>query len=178
MVPLRAHLNGTALTSLPQPPLQTCGTACKEPSTVRTHSCWQRFPVGSTSKQWPPGFSRCQSSWHVSRRPLAARGAEPTAINWKTAHGDDLVSRRFLHEPSGSSDKCEPRLKKLPVGSKAYNLGRSLSPKTKTGLSPPACFFPQFCQDSTARDPDVFMGPSIRLEMDNATCNVSKSFFV
>lgn len=93
------------------------------------------------------------------------RGAEPTAINWKTAHGDDLVSRRFLHEPSGSSDKCEPGPKKLPVGSKAYNLGRSLSPKTKTGLSPPACFFPQFCQDSAARDPEVFMGPSIRLEI-------------
>ena len=122
---------------------------------MHTCSCWQRLPVGSTSKQWPPGSSRCQSSWHVSRRPLAVRGAEPTAINWKTAHVDDLVSRRLLREPSGSSDKCESRMKEPPGECRAYNLGLSLSPKTETSLSPPACLFSQFCHNSTARDPEL-----------------------
>ncbi|XP_064432587.1 centriolar satellite-associated tubulin polyglutamylase complex regulator 1 isoform X1 [Mirounga angustirostris] len=90
----------------------------------------------------------------VSRRPLTASGAEPMAIKWKTAHVGDLVSKRFLREPFGSGDKCESRMKELPVGHRAYNLGLSLSPKAKTGLSSPACLSPQLCQDSTARYPE------------------------
>lgn len=50
-------------------------------------------PLQSRGGQAPPGV---RSSWHVSRRPLAGRGVEPTASNWKTAHGDDLVSRKIL----------------------------------------------------------------------------------
>lgn len=121
--------------------------ACKGPSVtrwMRAHSCWQGFPAGCT---WP-----LQGS--VSGRPLAASGAQPTAIRWRTAHVGDLVSERFLREPFGSGDKCESRMKELPVGRRAYNLGLSLSPKAKTGLSSPACLFPQFRPDSTARYPE------------------------
>lgn len=47
---------------------------------------------------------------------------------------DDLVSKRFLCEPSGSVDKFEFRMKELPTGPRAHSLGSSLSPEAKTDL--------------------------------------------
>lgn len=79
----------------------------------------------------PPGV---RNSWHVSRRPLAGRGVELTAINWETVHVDDLVSKRVLLEPSGGHDKFEFRVKETSVGYRVYNLGFCLWPKEKTDL--------------------------------------------
>ena len=101
---------------------------------ICTDSRWQQLSAGSTSKQERPSPPGVRSGWHVSRRPLAGRGVEPTAINWKTAHVDDLVFKKLLLSPGWGGSKLEFRAREPSVGWRAYNLGLSLSPKAKADL--------------------------------------------
>ena len=180
MVLLRADLNCTALTSLPQ-----------SLSLVLRHGLQGSFhdPIDfyrlllATVPCWLYLKAVAARLLQVSEAAgmlaggLWQQGVLSQLPSMETAHVDDLVSKRFLHEPSGSGDRFEFKMKELPGESGPTTWGCPCHQRQRQTCSLLSAFFaalPRFqCQL-----PRTFMGPSVLLEMDSATYDVSESIFL